>query len=85
MSGRELREANNLRAGGESASADRPADSAVENEEEILRQVRKALRTIRYGYIEITVQGSKVVQMNVTKKIRLDRQKSTGLEGGDGI
>ena len=43
------------------------------NEEELLLQILKALRSIRYGYVQIIVQDSKVVQIDKTEKIRFDR------------
>ena len=45
-----------------------------ETEKEILLQILKALRSIRYGYVQIIVQDSKVVQIDKTEKIRLDKE-----------
>jgi len=44
------------------------------SEQELLLQILKALRTIRYGYVQIIVQDSKVVQIDKTEKIRLDKE-----------
>ncbi|MBS3906165.1 MAG: YezD family protein [Syntrophaceae bacterium] len=44
------------------------------NEEELLSHILKAIRSIRYGYVQIIVQDSKVVQIDKTEKIRLDRE-----------
>lgn len=47
-----------------------------ENEKELLLQILKALRSIRYGYVQIIVQDSKVVQIDKTEKIRFDKDNS---------
>jgi len=44
-----------------------------ENERKLLFQILEALRSIRYGYIQIIVQDSRVVQIDKTEKIRLDK------------
>ena len=43
------------------------------NEEELVLEILKALRSIRYGYVQIIVQDSKVVQIDKTEKIRFDK------------
>jgi len=53
-----------------------------ENEKELLLQILKALRSIRYGYVQIIVQDSKVVQIDKTEKVRFD--KGNFLTGGRG-
>ena len=45
-----------------------------ESEKKLLLQILKALRSIHYGYIQITVQDSKVVQIDKTEKIRFDKE-----------
>lgn len=40
-------------------------------------QILKAIRSIRYGYVQITVQDPKVVQIDKTEKIRLDKRDSS--------
>lgn len=45
-----------------------------ESEKKLLSQILKALRSIRYGYVQIVVQDSKVVQIDKTEKIRLDKE-----------
>ena len=52
------------------------------SEEELLLQILQALKSIRYGYIQIIVQDSKVVQIDKTEKIRFDKEDSYRLEGG---
>ncbi len=47
-----------------------------ENEKELLLQILKALRSIRYGYVQIIVQDSKVVQIDKTEKVRFDKDNS---------
>ena len=46
-------------------------------EEKLLSQILKALKSIRYGYVQITVQDPKVVQIDKTEKIRLDKRDSS--------
>lgn len=38
-----------------------------------LESVRKALSGLRYGSVSITVHEGRVVQIDVTEKLRLDR------------
>lgn len=45
-----------------------------ESEKKLLQQILKAVRSIRYGYVQIIVQDSKVVQIDKTEKIRLDKE-----------
>ncbi len=45
-----------------------------ESEKKLLSQILKALRSIRYGYVQIVVQDSKIVQIDKTEKIRLDKE-----------
>ena len=45
-----------------------------ENEKKVLANVARALRGIRFGYVQITVQDSVVVQIDKTEKMRPDRQ-----------
>jgi hypothetical protein len=47
-----------------------------ENEKGLLFQILKALRSIRYGYVQITVQDSKVVQIDKMEKTRFDKTDS---------
>lgn len=52
-----------------------------ENHEEIdentLKNIVEALKSIKFGYVQVIVQNSKVIQIDRTEKIRLDRK------GGD--
>jgi len=45
-----------------------------ESEKKLLSQILKAVRSIRYGYVQIIVQDSKVVQIDKTEKIRFDQE-----------
>jgi len=45
-----------------------------ESEKKLLLQILEALRSIRYGYVQIIVQDSKVVQIDKTEKIRFDKE-----------
>ena len=43
-------------------------------DEKLLFQILKAIKSIRYGYIQIVVQDSRVVQIDKTEKIRFDKE-----------
>lgn len=49
-----------------------------DNERALILQILKALKSIRYGYVQITVQDSRPVQIDKAEKIRLDRQAKGG-------
>ena len=53
-----------------------------ESEKKLLSQILKVLRSIRYGYVQIIVQDSKVVQIDKTEKIRFDKEGFSKLLGG---
>lgn len=55
----------------------------TKNEEEIVVQILNAIKGIRYGYVQITVHNSNIVQIDKTEKIRLDGQKTSKPKGGD--
>ena len=40
-------------------------------EEQLIPQIFKALKSIRYGYVQITVQDSKIVQIEKVEKFRV--------------
>jgi hypothetical protein len=50
--------------------------SLRENEKKILLDILKALRSIRYGHVQITVHDSTVVQIDKTEKIRFGKSWS---------
>jgi hypothetical protein len=43
-------------------------------DEKLLFQILRAIKSIRYGYIQIVVQDSKVVQIDKTEKLRFDKE-----------
>lgn len=47
----------------------------------IIKEVIEALDSLKYGYVQITVQNSKVVQIDKTEKTRFDEIWRE--EGGD--
>ncbi len=44
-----------------------------EGEKKLVSEILKAIKSIRYGYVQIIVQDSKVVQIDKTEKIRFDK------------
>lgn len=53
-----------------------------ESEKKLLLQILKALKSIRYGCVQIYIQDSKVVQIDKTEKIRFDKEGFSKLFGG---
>jgi hypothetical protein len=47
-------------------------EPATEAERRVLFEVLRAVRTLRYGSVQIVVQDSRVVQIETTEKKRLD-------------
>ncbi len=45
-----------------------------ESEKKLLSQILKAIKSIRYGYVQIIIQDSKVIQIDKTEKIRFDKE-----------
>ncbi len=43
------------------------------SEEEVLKEVLEALRTIRYGSVQIVLQDGKIVQIEKVEKVRFSR------------
>lgn len=52
-------------------------------DETLITQILKALKSIQYGYVLITVHDSKVVQIDKNEKVRLDGKMSSKQKGGD--
>jgi len=46
--------------------------SGQQEEGKIAAQILKALKSIRYGHVQITVQDAKVVQIEKVEKFRLN-------------
>lgn len=42
-------------------------------EQAVLAEVLRALRSVRHGYVQVIVQDSRVVQIDMLEKRRLDR------------
>lgn len=57
-------------------------DDFKESDKKLLLQILKALRSIRYGCVQIFVKDSKVVQIDKTEKIRFDKEDFIRLYGG---
>ena len=43
------------------------------HEQAVLAEVLTAIRAVRYGYVQITLQDARVVQIDTLEKKRLDR------------
>lgn len=39
---------------------------------EILLRIDRAIKSVKFGYVQITIQDEKVVQIDKTEKIRLN-------------
>ncbi len=52
---------------------ERNASNFGKEDEKLLFQILKAIKSIRYGYVQIIVQDSKVIQIDKTEKIRFDK------------
>mgnify|MGYP002637478242 CR=1 FL=1 len=52
-----------------------PAASAAPTAQEqaVLAEVLRAIRSVRYGYVQITLQDARVVQIDTLEKKRFDR------------
>ncbi len=47
-----------------------------QNEENLpLREILEAVKGIKYGYVQLTIQDSKIVQIDKTEKLRLDKNR----------
>lgn len=47
--------------------------------EKVAKDIAHAVRSIKFGYIQVIIQDSKIVQIDKTEKIRLDvRPKEIG-------
>lgn len=46
------------------------------DENKVIEQVIEALKSIRYGHVQITVQDTKVVQIEKVEKFRLNHSLS---------
>lgn len=57
-------------------------DNFTESEKRLLQQILRALKSIKYGCVQIYIQDSKVVQIDKTEKIRFDKEGFTKLFRG---
>lgn len=48
-----------------------PAPAGPAEEPEVLRRIVDAIRSVRYGQVQIIIQDSRVVQIDTTEKVRL--------------
>ena len=55
-------------------------DSARDNR--VLDEVARAIKSMRYGRIELIVQDSRVIQINKTEKVRFDEGQTPKTTGG---
>lgn len=46
----------------------------IQNEEDRVLEILRALKKIQYGSIEIKIHGSKIVQIEVREKVRFEKQ-----------
>ena len=61
-----------MSAHGPEDRADRgPAPAGRAEEPEVVRRIVDAIRSIRYGQVQIIIQDSRVVQIETTDKVRL--------------
>lgn len=44
-----------------------------QRERQVLQEVLQAIRSVRHGYVQITLQDARVVQIDTLEKKRLDR------------
>lgn len=49
------------------------AAAPTAHEQAVLAEVLSAIRAVRYGYVQITLQDARVVQIDTLEKKRLDR------------
>lgn len=52
-------------------SAQSPAAPGRPEDREVMLRVLEAIRSIRYGQVQIIIQDSRVVQIDTTEKVRL--------------
>jgi len=46
---------------------------SAQRERELLHEIQSAIKSIRYGHVQIVIQDSKVVQIDKTEKVRFDK------------
>jgi hypothetical protein len=53
-----------------------------DTDKQLLNHVFQAIKSIKYGYVQITIQNGQVVQIDKTEKMRLNGQ-ILKIRGGD--
>jgi len=48
-----------------------PAGPGRPEDREVMQRVLEAIRSVRYGQVQIIIQDSRVVQIDTTEKVRL--------------
>ncbi len=51
-----------------------PNQVKLNNEEELVREILRAVRGIRFGSVQIIIQDGRVIQIDKTEKLRLPRE-----------
>lgn len=46
--------------------------------EDIVKNIIEVIKSVRFGYVQIVIQDSKVVQIDRTEKLRLNNSKAKG-------
>lgn len=59
--------------------------TASQREEIALKQIRAALRGLKFGTLTVVVQDGVVIQLEVTSKTRIDYSALDKVSGGEGI
>jgi hypothetical protein len=59
---------------------DDPLGSLTEVEKKTLLGVLRAIKGLRYGYVQLVIQDSVVVQIDRTEKVRIDKKKEWNYE-----
>lgn len=55
---------------------------SCKDDEMLFMEIVNAIKSIRYGYVHIIIQNSKIVQIDKTEKIRLDAEIGRTKGGG---
>lgn len=53
-------------------------DNREDNQKEedlLLKEIVEAVKSIRYGYVQLTIQDSKIVQIDKTEKLRFYKNR----------
>lgn len=50
-------------------------EDGQKEEDLLLKEILEAVKGIRYGYVQLTIQDSKIIQIDKTEKLRLDKNR----------